>query len=374
MKNLKLTHAFILFFLVSGFLTSCGTEEEAAGEHLELSLSATTITVGDDITFQLLSSLNGDVTSEATFVVNGEVIEGNTYTSTEANDNNEVYANYNDVTSSTRTFKSVEFIPSEYTQKVLLEDYTGTWCGYCPRMVSILNYLTDYSDRVIPIAIHCPGAPTDPWAYEHALDMVKPANYNAQGQPKGKFNRIYDVDQLQAANPCPNNPSDYYEQLEPYLNQSAKLGLGINSTLSGNSLNIKVKVGFAVDELSDARIVVNLIEDGLKYNQVNYFSGGNVTCDPAYDYANMPSVIPNFPQEHVLLTSYTDIYGDVIPQGEIADGNVWSREFNVNLPQSVTNANNLSIVAFVLGEGDQIKNRHVINVQSAKVGENQDFD
>lgn len=374
MKKIKLTHAIIFFAIFSALLISCGTEEEAAGEHLELNLSATTVVVGEEISFELISYLNGDVTTDATFIVNGVAIEGNTFIPEEANDANEVYASFNEFISETKTFKSLEFVPSEYTQKVLLEDYTGTWCGYCPRMVTIVDYFTAYSDRIIPIAIHCQGSPSDPWAYEFASDMIKPENYNANGQPKGKFNRIYDVDQMQGMYPCPNDPSVYIEQVLPYLNQSAKLGLGIDSSLNGTDLKINVKVGFAVDELEDARLVVNLIEDGLKHNQINFFAGGSQNCDPDYDYTSMPNPAPNFPQEHVLLKSYTDIYGDVIPQNEIANGNVWSREFNVQLPDNVNNPENLSIVAFVLGEGNQISNRHVINVQSAKVGEFQDFD
>lgn len=375
MKNLKLTHIFILMMVFSGLLFSCGTEEEIGDETIELTLSASSISVGSPISFTLFSSFSGDVTSQSQFFVNGNEIEGNTFIPSEPNDSNEVYATFNGKTSAVKTFSSLDVIPSEYTQKVLLEDYTGTWCGYCPRMVSITDYLVAYSDRIIPIAIHSPGAPTDPWAYEFAIDMAKPINYNAQGAPKGKYNRIYELDQFQGSNPCPNDPSIYYPQADTFLNQSAQLGLAINSTLTGNNLNIKVKVGFALDNLPDARLVVTLIEDeGLKYSQVNFYANGSQNCDPNYDYTSMPNPIPNFPQDHVLLKSYTDIYGDVIPQSEIGNGNIWSRELNVQLPSNVTNPEKLKLVAFVLGNGDKISNREVVNVQSAKVGENQPFD
>src|SRR5690606_11748671 len=162
--------------------------------------------------------------------------------------------------------------------------------------------------------------------------------------------------------------------LLPYLNQTASLGLAINSSINGNNLQIEVKVGFAVDELSDARLVVNLIEEGLTYSQVNYYNGSNVVCDPEYNYISMPNPIPGFPQEHVLLKSYTDVFGDVIPATQISNGSIYTQDFEVSLPSSVTNPNNLKIVAFVLGNGDQISNREVINVQSAPVGVNQDFD
>ncbi|MFA7615627.1 MAG: Omp28-related outer membrane protein [Moheibacter sp.] len=375
MKKLnKLTHLFILMIMSTGLMISCGTEEEVGDASLELTLSSSSVPVGSEISFQLMSSIDGDVSASSTFYVNGVEISGSTFIPTAANDHNEVYGVYDGKTSAVKTFSSTDVVPSAYTQKVLVEDYTGTWCGYCPRMITIVHYLTQFNPNIIPIAIHCPGAPTDPWAYEFALDMTNPANYDAQGQPRGKINRIYELDQLKNIQPCPNDPEGYYPQLLPYLNQQASLGLGINSTLNGNNLNISVKVGFATDSVPDARLVVTLIEDGLAHDQANYIAGSGWTCDPEFDYANMPHTIPNFPQEHVLLKAYTDIYGDVIPQNQIADGTVWTRDFNVQLPPNVTNSNNLTIVAFVLGNGDQIKTREVINVQSAKVGTNQDFD
>ncbi|MFA5618797.1 MAG: Omp28-related outer membrane protein [Weeksellaceae bacterium] len=375
-KITKHTHILILLLFIGSFIVSCGTEEDVDAESLELTLSTDSIPVGSPISFQLNSSIAGNVSGQAQFFVNGEQIDGSVYTPQEVRDDNTVYATYNGQTSESKTFASIPVVPSAYTQKVLIEDYTGTWCGYCPRMVTILHYLTasEYSDRIVPVAIHCPGAPTDPWVYEFALDMTMPDNYNAMGQPKGKINRIYDLDQMQGSYPCPSDADVYLPQLLPYLNQTAALGLGINSTRNGNNLEINVKVGFATDDLPNAKLVVNLIEDGLNYNQVNYYAGGSYNCDSEYNYSQLPNPIPNFPQEHVLLKSYTDIYGDDIPQGQISQGNVWQRNFSVQLPDNVSNPNNLKLVAFVLGNGDQIKNREVINVQIAPVGVNQDFD
>lgn len=375
MKKLKLTHIFILLTFFSALFVSCGTEEDLGNETFQLRLSGESILVGNPITFQFISNLTGnDVTAQTVFVVNGETIEGNTFIPTEVNESNRVYAIYGDTESGVKIFRSIEVIPSEYTQKLLMEDYTGTWCGYCPRMATITHYLTEYDERIIPVAIHCQGFPSDPWTFDHAKEMIKPENYNAGLLPRGKFNRIYDLNQMQGTHPCPNDASVYYSQANEFLNQTAKLGLGINSSLSGNSLKIDVKVGFAVNELPDARLVVYLIEDGLSHKQENFYAGQKMTCDPAFDYTQMGNPILDFPQEHVLLRAYTDVFGDVIPQNEIAEGNVWNKELNVQLPSNVTNPENLKLVAFVLGNGNSISTRPVINVQSAAVGTFQDFD
>ncbi len=376
MKKLnKLTHIFIFLLICSGLMISCGTEEEPHANALTVTLSTPSVQVGNAITFMASSLNDGDLTSTSTFFVNGEQIEGNTYTPSVANDSNEVYATYNGLTSAVVNFSSFDLVPSEYTQKVLVEDYTGTWCSYCPRMAQILDFFTEYNDNVIPIAIHCEGAgEPDPWVYEHWAQMAHVNNYNAGGQPKGKINRIYNVDMLIGSQPCPNNAEGYHPQIDPYLNQSAPLGLSINSTLSGNSLNINVKVGFATGDISNAKLVVNLIEEGLTHNQANAYYGSSFPNCPFNQGAYNQNPIPNFPQKHVLLKSFTDIFGDAIPTGEVEEGNIWSRDLNVTLPSNVTNANNLYIVAFVVGNGNEVKTRAALNVQRAKVGTFQDFD
>lgn len=385
MKKLNnLTHTFIFFALFSVFLTSCGTEEDYGDATLTIALSTQSVSVGNQITFTATSNINGDVSSSAVFFVNGQQISGNSFTPTEVNATNEVYATYQTLTTSVATFASTDVASTGYTQKVLVEDYTGTWCIYCPRMALILDYFTAYSDNVIPVAIHCDGPGlTDPWIYEYWETMTSSNNYNATGQPKGKFNRIYDVNQFQFPIQCPtSNAAQYTAQLDSYLNQNASLGLAINSTLNGNNLNIDVKVGFATDNVPDARLVVYLIEEGLKHDQKNGFFASNPTdcifANPPYNTEIIPA--EHFPQKHVLLKAYTDVFGDVIPQGQISNGSVYTKNFNVTLPNNVGYPSgnvipeNLKIVAFVLGNGGQVKDRAVINTQSAWVNTNQDFD
>src|SRR5690606_3621850 len=145
-------------------------------------------------------------------------------------------------------------------------------------------------------------------------------------------------------------------------------------TLSGNSLNIQVKVGFATGDISNAKLVVNLIEEGLTYDQKNGYYGSSFPNCPFNQGEYNQNPIPDFPQKHVLLKSFTDIFGDAIPADEVADGNIWTKDLNVSLPSNVTNANNLYLVAFVVGNGDEISTRAVLNVQRAKVGTTQNFD
>lgn len=358
---------FLSFIAIALLMFSCGTEEEILPDTLTISANKQQVYLGETINFTVVSQNNGNVTSTADIFVNGEQIEGSSFVPTEVNEENQVYATWNGHTSSTITFKSLEevVIPDTYTKKVLVEDYTGTWCGYCPGMNNVLNHFVNYSSNVIPVAIHCDD---DPYQFEFQAQLQ--AEYETTGLPKAQIQRINPL-QLYVENYvidyCGTQEAYYHDLIQPYLDQPAPLGLAINSQLNGNNLQFQVKVGFVVDEIPNAKLVVYLLEDGLIYNQVNYFAG---TGDPACEYSNYPQNIANFEHNHVLQKVYTDVFGDEIPASEISTNSLYTRNFDVNLPPNIENRENLSLVAFVMGN----ENNEVINVQFAEVGEDVDFD
>lgn len=371
MKNTYKKIGLLNLFLTAILLISCGTEEEVLPDSLEITASATSVNVGTEITFSALSQNNGDVSSAAQFYVNGNALSGNTFTPTEAVDNNQVYATWSDLTSNTLSFASVQevVIPSTYSKKVLVEDYTGTWCGYCPGMNNVLEALTEHSSHVVPVAIHCDN---DPYQFELQSELQE--EYNTTGLPKARVNRVHPLafyvdPTTNMQDKCGIN-TDYYQSfIDDYLNQTAPLGLAINSSLSGTSLNFEVKIGFATENISNPKLVVYLLEDGLLHEQTNYFTQGT-NFGESCQYVSLPYHIPNYEHNHVLMKAYTDIFGDEIPAEQISTTSIYSRTFDVQLPSSIEDNSHLSLVAFVLGGNDN----DVQNVQYAHVGETQDFD
>lgn len=89
----------------------------------------------DAITFNAKLPDRTSVTGESDFYVDGVKLAGNTFTSTTAGEY-EAYVIYKTVESRKTTVGVVDKVeaPSSYSAKVLVEDYTGTWCGYCPRV------------------------------------------------------------------------------------------------------------------------------------------------------------------------------------------------------------------------------------------------
>ena len=129
----------------------------------------------------------------------------------------------------------------------------------------------------------------------------------------------------------------------------------MNSTVANGTINLDVKVKFDAN-MTGLKLVVYALENNLIYNQTNYTS-----------YYGGVSTIQNFEHDNVLRASLTNILGDAITSNT-NDGDIYSRNFTVNVPSNVANASNLSFVAFVIGTDNK-----AINVRAALPNVNQTF-
>ena len=160
--------------------------------------------------------------------------------------------------------------------------------------------------------------------------------------------------------PEPNNVN----QVLNMTNGDADLGLSINPTIDGNTMDITIEVKFGIDySLAELSLVVYVLEDDLFSNQENYTS-----------YYGGASVLTNFEHDHVLRASLTDLLGDPIPQSSTTADNIFTQTITTNVPSNVSNSDNLSVVAFVVnasGNGTPGSSNQAINVRSAHFGDTQ---
>jgi thiol-disulfide isomerase/thioredoxin len=231
---------------------------------------------------------------------------------------------------------------SKFTKKVLIEDFTGTWCGWCPRVSFGIEKVEEETNQAITVAIH--RGSTDPYHFgESNIGSLDDGSY-----PTAKLNR----------NTLWNYPEpDNVAQILHLTNEVARLGLSINSSLNNNSISVEVKTTFETN-LSELKQVVYLVEDHLNYDQANYT-----------DYYNGVSTISNFEHNNVLRKVLTNIYGDSISSTDSKKDNEYTVDYDITIPTSVANATNLKIVAFIVDT-----NGNVLNVQSAKINQFKDYD
>ena len=136
------------------------------------------------ISFSVFDIDGNDITSQSTFFVDGVSIVGNQISYPEIG-SHQVYAEYSIESivynSDTKTFNIV--IPET---KVAIEDYTGTWCGYCPRISHAIEELRLITDKIAVVAIHN----GDPMAISQESDLRN--EFGIFGFPTGRINRTID--------------------------------------------------------------------------------------------------------------------------------------------------------------------------------------
>ena len=125
-------------------------------------------------------------------------------------------------------------ISGKFLKNVLIEDYTGTWCQYCPRVLHGIKQVEAEGLDAYPVSIHrTSGSFIDPYnfnalALEQMLDI--------SGYPAAKLNR-----KIQWSNS--SSPTEVKNQIKP----NADLGIALSSTVSGSSINLDVNIKFVTN-------------------------------------------------------------------------------------------------------------------------------
>ncbi|QNA44838.1 Omp28-related outer membrane protein [Lacibacter sediminis] len=298
----------------------------------------------DEVSITVKDQSNADVTSSSTIYLNNTVYNSTTFF-TNTSGNYQIKATRGSATSSTVTLTANTPGPSAFTQKVLIEDFTGTWCGICPGTVIPLDAYTDTKPNLISVGVHGPAGSNDPFKYIY--DSQLRTALGVTGVPTVILNRDTKWD---------NNTAT----LDALAQKRAVLGLALETSVSGTMVNVKARVKFDVTTSLPLKIVVLLAEDSLLYNQANYGHFG------------LPNPIPNFRQKNVLRTAATDIFGDNIPVASSTKANTWEKDYSFNA--TGYNMSNIKVIAFVLFDTNTQNRKGVLNVQVAKAGENKNFD
>lgn len=342
----------ILVTLFIGFTTflQLGCEEtyiiNEGVSSILITPSQNSVIVNDQVSLSISTNDGEDITEKAEISLNGNIIDETTIELSELGIN-EIRARYINLTTSIE-IEVTDGSEINFRKRALVEDYTGTWCGWCPRVSHAIDLVSQQSDDVVFVAIHrAPAGTQDPFIYPDADELE--AMINTPGYPKGFLNRIY-----QWQFPEPDNISQVVG-----LTQGAnpKAGLAINSSLQNNEINIEVKSQFSKD-FDGLKLVVYLVENGLVYPQVNYTSY----------YGNL-NPIEDFIHNYTLRKSITPILGETILNEDTSTGNIHTNTFNLPVPDNVSNANNIDLIAFLIKSDNS-----VLNVRKASLNSNQDFE
>ncbi|NHM05953.1 Omp28-related outer membrane protein [Flavobacterium sp. CYK-4] len=237
-----------------------------------------------------------------------------------------------------------EPISGLFQKNMLIEDYTGTWCGNCTRVSEAIERVKEQTDRSVTIAIHNGLDPYHFAAIGPLQDLVSPGR--DLELPISRLNRT-----IVWTSPEP----DHVQQAVNLTSNNCGLGLAMKSIVADGNIELDVNIKFA-QNYENVKLVVCLLENHLLYRQTNYFSA----------YGPVP-YIQGFEHNHVLRASLTPLLGEGL-SGTNFNQTV-SKRFSVPVPANVSNLENISFVAFVVDS-----NNTVINVREAEINQEQVFE
>ncbi len=259
--------------------------------------------------------------------------------------------------------KVSSIIPQDFTRKVLLEEHSGTWCGWCPLAKETSKKLT-VNPRVISVEIH--------YNDEMTADKEKIYNplknkYGHPAWPSGMVNRRKSI----LGGTFIMGESDWAANVNDLL-QTEKItaGIAIESNLNDNELTIMSHVKVQATAEDTYGLGMYLVEDKVAgFPQANYASRNAIF--QKYEAYNLPSMIENILHENVARDAIAPLIGGLdIPAAATKNAKVFRKLFKVSLPTNIKVRDNCQIVAFLINQ----KTNEIVNVQIATIGQLKDWD
>ena len=264
-------------------------------------------------------------------------------------------------------------ISNTVNKKVVMEEFTGTWCGFCPEGTVEIDTMMAHYNYFIPVAIHDSSEGTD--------SMVIAAGFTidsaySNGFPSAIVDRVYYLGQ--PAVPVSYTDNNWDFTWEPFIEERDTMGSPANVSLVNTTydtttrqLTTTVRADFLANVGGDYRLNLYVVEDsilgsGVGWEQNNYFSstasGGSV--DPNSPLYNLPDPITDWYHRHVLRAALGGAWGDagIIP-ATVASGSSYTNTYTYTLPQH-WNAAQVSIVGLVEEHTNSIKYNYILNAEN----------
>jgi hypothetical protein len=165
-------------------------------------------------------------------------------------------------------------------KRVVVEEATGTWCGWCVRGSVYMERMNDkYHDYWAGIAVHN-GDPMTNVTYDTGITGI------TSGHPSAVVDRVADID-----------PSDLEASILARIQIAPKALITNGATWDATSrtLNVSVSANFQSAATNAYKLACVLTEDGVTgtgsgYSQNNSYAGG--ASGPMGGYESLPATVP----------------------------------------------------------------------------------
>ena len=235
--------------------------------------------------------------------------------------------------------KVMDAIPQ---QRFVVEEGTGTWCGWCPRGIVAFRHMAEkYPETFIGIAVH----KNDPLATNSYSKLT------FKGYPGCYVNR-------NLKNPTSPEAGTLEVMHNKYVATPPHIGVEVKADFTDDTkkkINAKALTTFFADEQNvNYKVSFVLIENGIKgYKQANYYAGSNYGEMGGFE--NLPGSVA-IDMDHVARMNYS-FYGveGSIPTSVKADETV-EYAAQLDVPKNIQNADNLYLIALLINSKGEIEN------------------
>ena len=255
-------------------------------------------------------------------------------------------------------------VPFSFTQKVVIEEITGEWCGACGGTgAPLLNKLIkDNPDRVYGVAIH--GANNEPFEITPSYDGFKTAVFapSSLSFPAASINRRVSVSAPDYDNTCGLDlSSNWANQLSPASKKTPTCGLALVANEADDNVNLDVFIGYNSPLNMATSITVYLIENDVPETAPGAQAGGGGTAANPFMHQHLLRKTISLPAgDAIALTSAKDFYTKA--------------SYNFSIAGLYRKKDNLKIVAFVNKTGATINDIAVLNAQEVALDEVKKWD
>lgn len=225
-------------------------------------------------------------------------------------------------------------------QKVLVEEHTGAWCGWCPDGALILDDILTTEPNVIGVAVHQGDAMAIPLS-----SSIR--SFYGPAFPQATFNRAGE----------PVSRGAWSAAATTALSRNPVVSVSFDSvSINGatRQLTARIKANFHRDTVGQMRVNLyilesNLVGSGTGWDQVNYLNN-----TPGHTYYQAGDPITGYTHNHVLRHALGSAWGtvSVIPTSVVA-GDEFTHTYTYTIP-STYNIANMHIVAMVNYHGGQL--------------------
>lgn len=235
----------------------------------------------------------------------------------------------------------------KYEHKVLIEDHTGAWCGWCPRVSYSIEKVTEHAtlgNKIIPVAIH--NGDVMQIAGSGSIRSL----FSVNSYPTALINREY-----KWTSPENNNLAQVYNAISK---TGSNVGIKISSTLTNTGGTVDVGFKFS-QKFENLKYNIFILENGIikpndpQQNYTNYYGGTNI--------------LPDFVHNDVLIAFYENATGNTLGNTSI-NQEVTKNNQNVSFTLSNNDLTKVDVIVFVTDATGK-----VLNVQKAHANEAVDY-